>query len=60
MPDRDYVPGGGLEVVCSLFGLSEDEYSFFSPYVPVDKAPRRAFIRARAEGLARASGDSKA
>ena len=40
--------------MCSLFGLSEDEYSFFSPYVPVDKAPRRAFIRARAEGLARA------
>jgi hypothetical protein len=54
MPDRDYVPGGGLEVVCNLFGLSEDEYSFFSPYVPAEKSPRKAFVTARAEGLARA------
>ena len=53
-PDRDILPGGGLEVVCDLFGLTEDEYSFFSPYVPVDKASRSAFVRAKAEGLARA------
>jgi hypothetical protein len=52
MPDRDYVPGGGLEVVCSLFGLSEDEYCHFSPLVPDAKAPRRTFVRSRAEGLA--------
>ena len=53
-PDRDTLPGAGLEVVCSLFGLSEDEYSFFSPYVPAEKSPRKAFVTARAEGLARA------
>ena len=52
-PDRDMLPSGGMEVVCSLFGLSEDEYSFFSPYLPAKESPRHACVRARDEGLAR-------
>jgi hypothetical protein len=48
------MPGDILEVICDIFGLTDDEYCHFSPRLPAENAPRRAFVRSRNEGLARA------
>ena len=40
-PDRDFFSRGGrLEVICDIFGITEDEYCHFSPRFPAENAPR--------------------
>ena len=53
-PDWDILPGDVLEVICDIFGITEDEYCHFSPFLPAEHAPHCAFVRSRNEGLARA------
>ena len=46
--------GGGLEAICDLFGISENEYRYFSPCLPAEDARRSEFVQSREDGLVHA------